>query len=117
MTLILTASNVAELLSLDDCIEAVEGAFRAHGEGKLHPPGLLSEHVETGAFHIKTSTIGRYFAAKTNANFPGRRPTIQGVVLLFDTNDGKPLAVMDSIEITARRTAAASAVAARVLAL
>lgn len=117
MTLILTASQVAGLLTLDDCIDAVEGAFRAHGEGKLHPPGLLSEHVERGAFHIKTSTIGRYFAAKTNANFPGSRTTIQGVVLLFDTSDGTPLAVMDSIEITARRTAAASAVAARHLAL
>ena len=52
MTLILTAAHVAELLSLDDCIAAVEGAFRAHGEGKLHPPGLLSEHVEGGAFHL-----------------------------------------------------------------
>jgi ornithine cyclodeaminase/alanine dehydrogenase-like protein (mu-crystallin family) len=116
MTLILTASEVAELLTLDDCIAAVEDAFRAHGEGKLHPPGILSEHAATGAFHIKTSTIGRHFAAKANANFPGRQPTIQGLVLLFDTENGTPLAVMDSIEITARRTAAASAVAAKYLA-
>ncbi|HEX7192537.1 MAG TPA: hypothetical protein VF381_13300, partial [Thermoanaerobaculia bacterium] len=116
MTLILTAADVAELLSLDDCIAAVEEAFRAHGEGRLHPPGILSEHAERGAFHIKTSTIGRHFAAKANANFPGRQPTIQGVVLLFDTEDGTPLAVMDSVEITARRTAAASAVAAKYLA-
>src|ERR1043166_2019011 len=87
-TLILTAADVAELLTLDDCIAAVEGAFRAHGEGRLHPPGILSEHVEEGAFHIKTSTTGSRFAAKTNANFPGRQPTIQGVVLLFDTADG-----------------------------
>lgn len=117
MTLILTAADVATVLSLDDCIGAVEEAFRAHGEERLHPPGILSEHAERGAFHIKTSAIGRYFAAKTNANFPGRQPTIQGVVLLFDTEEGTPLAVMDSIEITARRTAAASAVAAKYLAL
>lgn len=116
MTLVLTAADIAELLTLDDCIAAVEEAFRAHGEGRLHPPGILSEHAERGAFHIKTSTIGRHFVAKTNANFPGRQPTIQGVVLLFDTEDGTPLAVMDSIEITARRTAAASAVAAKYLA-
>ena len=116
MTRVLTAADVADLLTLDDCIGAVEEAFRAHGEGRLHPPGILSEHAERGAFHIKTSAIGRYFAAKTNANFPGRQPTIQGVVLLFDTEDGTPLAVMDSIEITARRTAAASAVAAKYLA-
>ena len=74
MALILTASQVAALLTLDDCIDAVEGAFRAHGEGMLHPPGLLSEHVEHGAFHIKTSTIGRYFAAKYLA--PKRPATV-----------------------------------------
>jgi alanine dehydrogenase len=117
MTLILTASDVAALLTLDDCIAAVEEAFRAHGQGALHAPGIVSEHVEHGAFHTKTSSLGRYFAAKTNANFPGRQPTIQGVLLLFDTHDGTPLAVIDSIEITARRTAAASAVAAKYLAL
>jgi len=116
VTLILTAADVAEVLTLDDCIAAVEEAFRAHGEGKLHAPGILSEHAERGAFHIKTSTIGRYFAAKTNANFPGGQPTIQGVLLLFDAENGAPLAVMDSIEITARRTAAATAVAAKYLA-
>jgi ornithine cyclodeaminase/alanine dehydrogenase-like protein (mu-crystallin family) len=43
-------------------------------------------------------------------------PTIQGAVLLFDAGNGKPLAVMDSIAITALRTAAASAVAAKYLA-
>ena len=116
MTRILTAAHVAELHTLDDCIAAVENAFRAHGEERLHPPGILSEHAERGAFHIKTATIGRHFAAKTNANFPGRQPTIQGVLLLFDTEEGTPLAVMDSIEITARRTAAATAVAAKYLA-
>lgn len=118
MTLILTAADVAELLTWDDCIAAVEDAFRAHGEGRLHAPGVLSAHSERGAFHIKTASMDRYFAAKTNANFPGNAPlpTIQGVVLLFDETNGTPLAVMDSIEITARRTAAASAVAAKHLA-
>lgn len=62
-----------------------------------------------------------YFAAKTNANFPrnGARhglPTIQGVVVLCDAANGFPLAVMDSISITALRTAAATAVAAKYLA-
>jgi len=78
-----------------------------------------------GAFHVKAAGVklpGRaYFAAKTNANFPGNRerfglPTIQGVVLLFDAESGVPLAVLDSIEITILRTGAATAVAAKVLA-
>jgi ornithine cyclodeaminase/alanine dehydrogenase-like protein (mu-crystallin family) len=118
MTLVLTAADVAELLTFDDCIDAVERAFRAHGEEKLHPPGVVSAHVDRGAFHTKTASFGGYFAAKTNANFPSNAPlpTIQGVVILFDESNGSPLAVMDSIEITARRTAAATAVAAKYLA-
>jgi len=56
-----------------------------------------------------------------NANFPqnGKRhglPTIQGVVILCDAANGVPLAVMDSMAITALRTAAATAVAAKYLA-
>jgi ornithine cyclodeaminase/alanine dehydrogenase-like protein (mu-crystallin family) len=61
-----------------------------------------------------------YFAAKANANFPQNPAkglaTIQGVVLLFDANDGRILAVMESSELTALRTAATTAVAARHLA-
>ena len=119
--LLLTGDDVAALLSIDDCIAAVEEAFRAHGEGRLGAPGVLSAHEHDGAFHIKTATLGRYFAAKTNANFPGNPakhglPTIQGVLLLFDATNGRPLAVMDSGEITILRTGAASAVAAKHLA-
>lgn len=43
MPLLLTRSDVARLLPLDDCIAAVEEAFRAYG-GQLHPPAVLSAH-------------------------------------------------------------------------
>jgi len=56
-----------------------------------------------------------------NTNFPRNRsqsrlPTIQGVILICDADNGSPLAILDSIEITIKRTAAASAVAAKFLA-
>jgi len=113
----LTGDDYNALVSMDDCIAAVESAFRQHGEGTLGA-GLLSAHAERGAFHIKTSINARYFAAKLNANFPGNAPlpTIQGLLVLFDATNGVPLAVMDSIELTKQRTAAASAVAAKYLA-
>ena len=116
MTLLLTGSDVASLLTLDDCIAAVEEAFRAHGEGRLHPPGLLSAHEERGAIHIKTASVNGRFGAKANANFPGQTPSIQGVMLLFDADNGRVLALMDSIELTVLRTGAATAVAAKYLA-
>lgn len=56
------------------------------------------------------------FAAKINVNLPGNParglPTIRGLVVLMDAKNGAPLAVLDSAELTARRTAATTALAA-----
>jgi ornithine cyclodeaminase/alanine dehydrogenase-like protein (mu-crystallin family) len=67
------------------------------------------------------SSAKKYIVAKLNANFPQNyrrfgKPTIQGVIVLYDADNGRLLAVLDSMEITIRRTAAASAVAAKYLA-
>ena len=123
-TRILTRQDVQTVLGWDECIAAVERAFLLHAEGRSLGPGVLGVRAGAGGFHIKAAglDLGRtYFAAKTNANFPEnpRRhglPAIQGVIVLCDATDGRPLAVMDSIEVTLRRTAAATAVAARYLA-
>jgi alanine dehydrogenase len=122
--LVLSRADVLELLSLRDCIDAVEHAFRLHAEGRTLGPGVLSVPAADGAFHIKAAgLVGErsYFAAKTNANFPANprrfgRPTIQGMVVLADAETGEPLAVIESGSVTALRTAAATGVAARVLA-
>ena len=124
MTLVLSRSDVLDLLSLPDCIHAVEGAFRLHAEGRTLGPGVLSVHAQGGGFHIKAAgLVGQrsYFAAKTNGNFsdnPGRwgLPTIQGTIVLADGANGTPLAIMDSGSVTALRTGAATAVAAKFLA-
>jgi ornithine cyclodeaminase/alanine dehydrogenase-like protein (mu-crystallin family) len=76
--------------------------------------------AESGGFHVKAASLGGYVAVKTNSNFPGNRrhglPTIQGAILLFEAANGVLLAMIDSIEITIKRTGAATAVAARYLA-
>jgi ornithine cyclodeaminase/alanine dehydrogenase len=123
-TLQLTRSEVAQLLSLDECIAAVENAFRLHGLGRLARPQMLSFQTEEGGFHIKAALLPQpasYFAAKLNGNFFRNTarfnlPNIQGLILLCDGEHGYPLAVMDSIEITILRTGAATAVAAKHLA-
>ena len=123
-TLLLTRQQVSELLTLEDCIPAVEEAFRLYGSGKAAAPGILGVHTDGGGFHIKTSLLDLsrcYFALKVNANFFNNSklyamPNIQGLVILCDGLNGYPLAVMDSIEITIQRTGAATAVAAKYLA-
>ena len=123
-TRVFTRSDVRRLLDLDACIGAVAAAFRAQAYGSAIAPGVLGTHVRDGGFHVKTAGLlsphARY-VAKINANFPdnpGRHslPTIQGVVALYDADDGRLLALMDSGELTAIRTAAATALAASHLA-
>jgi len=123
-TLLLTRRDVASLLTIEDCTTAVERVFKMYGEGKTSPPGVLGVHADDGGFHIKAGLLelGRpCFAAKVNANFPQNSkrfglPLIQGVIVLCDAENGYPLAVMDSMEITIQRTGAATAVAAKYLA-
>jgi ornithine cyclodeaminase/alanine dehydrogenase-like protein (mu-crystallin family) len=120
-TLLLTRADVEHLLPPHLCIAAIEDAFRRYGEGRVPPTGILGMHAAEGGFHVKAGFLGAHFAAKLNANFPQNPsrhglPTIQGVVVLFDASNGAPLAILDSGSITALRTAAATAVAAKYLA-
>jgi alanine dehydrogenase len=121
---ILSRRQVLKLLSLRECIAAVETAFRLHAEGQALGPGVLGVPAARGGFHIKAAgLVGErsYFAAKTNANFPENPhrfglPTIRGTVVLADAETGEPLAMMDSASVTALRTGAATGVAAKYLA-
>ena len=123
-TLLLTRPDISALLTLDECIVAVEDAFRHHGEGRSPAPKVLGMPARDGGFHIKAALLSSsppYFAAKLNGNFfyNAQRfamPNIQGLIVLCDATNGYPLAVMDSIEITILRTGAATAVAAKHLA-
>jgi alanine dehydrogenase len=123
-TLLLRRSDIEGLLSLRECIGAVENIFRLQGEGKIPTPGVLGVKALGGGLHVKAGLLPgdrNYLVAKLNANFPGNYahfglPTIQGVIVMFDTENGLPLAILDSTDVTIKRTAAASAVAAKYLA-
>ena len=123
-TLLLSRRDIAALMSPDDYLSAVEAGFRAYATGDVQTPLPMHVPAADGIFHAKGARLvldRPYVAVKLNGNFPGNPlrtglPTIQGVVVLCDGTDGSVLAVMDSIEITLRRTAAATALAARYLA-
>jgi alanine dehydrogenase len=122
--LLLSRSEVAQLLTMPECIDAVEKMFRKLGEGKLPAPGILGITSERGGLHIKAGLLPGApdcIVAKLNTNYPRNPsehdlPTIQGLIVVFDGSNGRPVAVLDSIDITIKRTAAASAVAAKYLA-
>jgi len=123
-TLLLKRQDVVNLLTIEQCIPAVEQAFKSYFLGEARTPGVIGIHAQNGGFHIKAGIMNlgkNYFVAKTNANFPENSkknglPTIQGVISVFDADNGKLLALMDSIEITILRTGAATVVAVKWLA-
>ena len=123
--LVLSRADIARLLSFSDYVDAVEAAFRAAAAGRAVAPPASALHVADGSFHAKAGALieddGTVVAIKLNGNFPGnpaahRLPTVQGVIYLADGKNGRPLAVMDSIDVTINRTGAATTLAARHLA-
>src|SRR5207247_3823747 len=122
--IILSRQDLRAAMRFGDYVEAVADGFRLLAEGRCASPVPTHIDVAHGAFHLKPASLPRgpgYVAVKINGNFPDNRarnglPTIQGAVLLADASNGRPLALLDSAEITLQRTGAATAVAARYLA-
>jgi ornithine cyclodeaminase/alanine dehydrogenase len=122
--LVLSRSDIIRLMAYEDYVTAVEAAFVAAQNGRAVAPPAAALHVPDGSFHAKGAALlgeGAVTAIKVNGNFPGNPaanglPTVQGVIYLADGRNGRPLAVMDSIEVTINRTAAATTLAARHLA-
>jgi len=122
--IILSREDLRAAMRFGDYVEAVADGFRLLAEGRCSSPVPTQIDVAHGAFHVKPGSLPRgpgYVAVKVNGNFPDNRarhdlPTIQGAVLLADASNGRPLALLDSLEITLQRTGAATAVAARHLA-
>ncbi len=123
-TLLLSRGDVAALMTPADYLRAVETGFRAAAEGRAQAPPPMVVGGIGGAFHAKGASLRLdrlYVALKLNGNFPNNPdrlglPTVQGAILLCDGETGSLLAMIDSIEVTLRRTAAATALAARFLA-
>jgi len=125
-TRILTRSEIASMMKLEDYMRGVEYAFKMHGEGRsfgtamIHgdTPGELEFHIKAGGliWHDK-----KYYGLKINGScFSNKElrglPNILGAILLFDGESGFPLAVIDSGEPTIKRTGAGTAVAMKYLA-
>lgn len=123
--LVLSRADIARLMDYPAYVEAVEAGFRAAADGAALAPPAAAFHVPGGGYHAKAAALlagdPPVMAIKLNGNYPGNPaahglPTVQGIVYLADATNGRPLALMDSIEITLNRTGAATTIAARHLA-
>jgi alanine dehydrogenase len=122
--LLLSRSVISRLATTRDYLEAMQTAFVDLAAGRYEVPHVGHVPGVDGMFHIKSARRDgspSLAVIKVNGNFPQnpatrQLPTIQGFVALLDAECGCVLGLMDSIEITARRTAAATALAAKYLA-
>jgi len=120
--LVLDEQQVRDLLDYPSCISAIDEAQRALSAGEAVMPVRLTLAVELGEMNVMPGSLGgqRGLGAKivtwAPANAEKGLPTVQAVVLLLDASTGSPLAVIEAAHLTAVRTAAASALATRILA-
>jgi ornithine cyclodeaminase/alanine dehydrogenase-like protein (mu-crystallin family) len=112
------ADEIRSLLSFPMLIDALEAAHR-RPKIEVQDAALGSETAQYFVRHAVDR--GRYLASKLITSFPGNvgtgsLPAVQAVCVLFDGTNGQPLAVIDGTEITYWRTAADSALGAKILA-
>jgi ornithine cyclodeaminase/alanine dehydrogenase-like protein (mu-crystallin family) len=110
-------------LPMPEIIDALGEMFREKGAGRVEMPPKPGIHTRPDAFiHAMPAYIPALEAAglKWIAGYPGNQakglPYISGLLVLNDPETGLPLAVMDATWITAQRTGAATAIAAKYLA-
>ena len=123
--LVLNQEEVEQLLDMEGCIGAMEGALAALARGEVHVPLRMVVHPGDEPSFLGLMPAHRagdtpLYSLKTVAVFPGnpRRglDAHQGTVTLFDGETGEVRVLMNASAITAIRTAAVSAVATKLLA-
>jgi ornithine cyclodeaminase len=118
--LVLSRAEVEELLDLDELTDALARAHVELSAGAASmPPRIAAFAGDAGLLgampaYLPSAGLG----CKLVSLFPGNvdRPTHQAEIVVFDPENGSPVALMDGTYITAMRTAAAAALAARTLA-
>lgn len=118
------ADVVAVGLGMAEIIDAVETAFKAKGDGRTEMPPKPGVHPGGGnnfihampAYIQDLQSAGVKWVSGFPENYRRGLPYITGLLILNDTETGLPIAVMDCVWITAKRTGAASAIAGRRLA-
>ena len=113
----------AVALPMKEMIDALDKAFREKGAGRIEMPPKPGIHTQPDAFiHAMPAYVPSLGSAgvKWVSGYPGNQakglPYITGLLILNDPETGVPLAIMDCAWVTAKRTGAATAVAARYLA-
>lgn len=121
---ILSGKQIVDAVNMKDIVDAMHTAFLELSTGNPEMP--IRSHISiaqpegTALFMPSYMKPTEMIGIKTVTLFEDNRskglPYIQGMVSLFDGNNGSPKAILDGMTITALRTGAASGLATRLLA-
>jgi alanine dehydrogenase len=114
------AADVERAVSPHEAYHAVKHAFEAHARGEWSMPSkVYVSNYPAGDFRAMPAIGDGHALLKWVTSFPGNPgrglPTVTGLVLLSDAEDGRLLAVLEAAAVTALRTAAAGVLAADTL--
>jgi ornithine cyclodeaminase/alanine dehydrogenase-like protein (mu-crystallin family) len=117
---VFTARHVEQAVSPDRAVEAVRDAFIEHARGEwTMPPKVYVTNYPAGDFRAMPALGAGHALLKWVTSFPGNPerglPTVTGVVLVSDAENGQLRAVLDAGSVTALRTGAAAVLAAETL--
>ena len=110
----LTERQVADLVDINDAIDALEQGFRDEAAGKARSLDKMLGTWDGGAMHA----LGALSEASSRCGFKTWVHTAKGasaVFSLFDTTNGQILAMLEAATLGQIRTSAVSGLAARVL--
>jgi ornithine cyclodeaminase len=122
--LMVNHQEVNKWLPMDECMDVMADTLKMLSRGRAENPlrHIMWLPDKSGLIGMMPAVLGdsSVMGLKAISVFPGNHATDydshQGTVMLFETQNGRLLAVMDAGKITAIRTAAVSGVAARLLA-
>ena len=121
---LISAADIREIISMKQAVSLMAKAFASYSGGRCHVPqryisGIRGLSMDIFFKPVYSRDLGR-IAAKILTQKEGSsrsgKPSIVGVVLLFDASSGEILSLMDGTYITALRTGAASGIATQLLA-
>src|SRR5580704_6171329 len=121
---VLRGAEVRQLLPMAECIDLMQRTMVAVSEGRVVLPlrSILRMPGDRGMMGIMPGYLAEpeCFGVKLVSLMPHNKPpqysSHLGLVVLFESEHGQPVALLDAAEITAIRTAAASGMATRLLA-
>jgi ornithine cyclodeaminase len=115
--LVLSQEDVRRLLDVETLIDRLAEAFAELSAGRASVPPRVAAFVpERGLLAAMPGYVGGVLETKLVSVFERAAPSHQAAIVVFDAEDGSPVALLDGTWITAMRTASASALATRLLA-